>query len=337
MAQVYLARIPELNNDYRHVMSFPSLSAQSTFLMGRTFLTKTVNFKPDAFLNEIVVQGRYEEISSVDYLFFNVNGKNYCYFVNEVQYNTSDTTKLIVSLDVYMTYQFDFEIISAFVERCHVDRWESVGIPNTTQRQDNNLNGEIVLKKVTDLDVSTSDGTYIYATSTPIGVMGGSGGGGNGEGVLPPIESTGNVVASNGDKYSYPTNGTITAITPTYPNSNESHYGIDIANNEGTPIRSPYNGEVSRKVDGNTGYGKFVVIKMDNQGNGTSYHLFGHMNQFHSISVGDRVEKGSIIGYMGSTGNSTGNHVHWEISANGTFNTPNYINPSIYAKVGDKV
>lgn len=333
MAQVYLAKIPELNNDYRHVMSFPSLSSQSTFLMGRTFLTKTVNFKLDGFLDEIVIQGRYEDIRTVDYLYFNVSGKNYCYFVNEVQYNTQDTTKLIVELDVWMTYQFDIEMVSAFVERCHVDRWETNGIPNTAQLQDNNLNGEVVLKKVIDLGVSTTNGTYVYATSTPIGVMGGSGGGDGGDGG----ENTGDVLASNGDKYIYPTTGTITAITPTYPNSTTAHYGIDIANNEGTPIKAPYHGTVTRIVDGATGYGKYITIKVSSQGNGDTYHLFGHMSAFSDLSVGSSVNQGDVIGFMGTTGNSTGNHVHWEISPNGTFNTSNFINPSTQAKVGDTV
>ena len=330
MAQIYLAKISELNNDYRHVMSFPTLNAQSTFLMGRTFLTKSANFKTDAFLSEIVIQGRFEDVRGTDYLFFNVSGKNYCYFVNEVQYHTNDTTKLIVELDVWMTYQFDFEIVSAFVERCHVDRWESNGIPNTSHRQDNNLNGEVVLKKVIDLNVPTTDGSYIYATSTPIGVMGGSGGG---SGEVP----SGDNVASNGDVYLYPAKGTISAITPTYPNSSVAHYGIDIANAEGTLIKAPYHGTVTRIVDGTTGYGKYIVVKMFNQGNGETYHLFGHLSAFADLSVGSSVNQGDVIGFMGSTGNSSGNHVHWEISPNGTFNTSNYINPNVDAKVGDVV
>ena len=85
------------------------------------------------------------------------------------------------------------------------------------------------------------------------------------------------------------------------------HGGIDIAAEENTPVPSPVSGTVS---DAGTeeGYGNYVQVQ-DKNGN---YHMFGHLNQ-HSVSTGDSVNKGSIVGLEGSTGHSTGPHVHYQI------------------------
>ncbi len=96
------------------------------------------------------------------------------------------------------------------------------------------------------------------------------------------------------------------------------HTGVDWAAPLGTPIYASGNGVVE-KVGWESGYGKYVRIRHAN-GYETAY---GHMTAFaRSTQAGTRVRQGQVIGYVGSTGLSTGPHVHYEILVNGRFVDP---------------
>ena len=98
------------------------------------------------------------------------------------------------------------------------------------------------------------------------------------------------------------------------------HNGVDLANSKGTPIRAARSGKVTVATYGGT-YGYYVTI---NHGDGYS-SLYAHMTHY-VVSKGDTVSKGQVIGYMGSTGRSTGPHLHFSIFYNGsTVNPMNYI------------
>ena len=89
------------------------------------------------------------------------------------------------------------------------------------------------------------------------------------------------------------------------------HQGIDIANSSGTHIKAAANGIVT--FSGNrSGYGKVIIIN-----HGYGYETLYAHNQKLLVSVGDKVEKGQTIGKMGSTGRSTGPHLHFEIHTDG--------------------
>jgi murein DD-endopeptidase MepM/ murein hydrolase activator NlpD len=100
-------------------------------------------------------------------------------------------------------------------------------------------------------------------------------------------------------------------IDPVYKTS-KFHAGLDFAAPIGTPIYATANGTV--EIAGNTGngYGNHVVI---NNGYGYST-LFGHMFKV-KCRPGQKVKRGEIIGYVGSTGKSTGPHCHYEVHRNG--------------------
>lgn len=96
------------------------------------------------------------------------------------------------------------------------------------------------------------------------------------------------------------------------------HSGVDLASRTGTPIYASGDGVVER-AQWVSGYGKFVELKHVN-GYETGY---GHMSRIaNGMKPGARVRQGQIIGYVGSTGNSTGPHLHFEIKVNGRFVDP---------------
>ena len=98
------------------------------------------------------------------------------------------------------------------------------------------------------------------------------------------------------------------------------HNGVDLANDQGTPIYAARSGKVTVATYGGT-YGYYVTI---NHGDGYS-SLYAHMTHYR-VSKGQTVKKGQLIGYMGSTGRSTGPHLHFSIFYNGsTVNPMNYI------------
>jgi murein DD-endopeptidase MepM/ murein hydrolase activator NlpD len=97
------------------------------------------------------------------------------------------------------------------------------------------------------------------------------------------------------------------------------HAGLDFAAPQGTPIYATANGTVT--VAGNTGngYGNHVVI---NHGYGYET-LYGHMVKVKA-RVGQQIKRGEVIGYVGSTGKSTGPHCHYEVHKNGQKIDPVY-------------
>ena len=94
------------------------------------------------------------------------------------------------------------------------------------------------------------------------------------------------------------------------------HPGIDIANDYGTPINATADGYVVYS-GWYSGYGNMIQI---DHGNGI-VTIYGHNSQ-NLVKVGDFVQKGGMIAYMGSTGYSTGSHCHYEVRVNGTAVNP---------------
>ncbi len=96
------------------------------------------------------------------------------------------------------------------------------------------------------------------------------------------------------------------------------HTGVDWAAPYGTPIFASGNGVVE-KAEREGGYGNYIRLKHAN-GYETAY---GHMSAFaKGMAPGKRVRQGQVIGFIGSTGMSTGAHVHYEILVNGRFVDP---------------
>jgi LysM repeat protein len=129
-------------------------------------------------------------------------------------------------------------------------------------------------------------------------------------------DRTSSAVIPTGGKMAWPTTGY--RITQYY---SWRHTGLDIADKIGTPIYAADSGTVQTVGYNRGGYGNQIVI---NHGGGKQTR-YAHLSAF-DVRVGQKVNKGQYIGAMGSTGRSTGPHLHFEVIINGSrYNPLNYI------------
>ena len=101
------------------------------------------------------------------------------------------------------------------------------------------------------------------------------------------------------------------------------HKGVDLAGPTGTPIRAAADGIVSR-ADWFSSYGLYISLEHG----GSMQTRYGHMSRLN-VAAGQRVRKGDVIGYVGSTGRSTGPHLHYEVRIAGAA-----VNPVPYMQAG---
>lgn len=144
------------------------------------------------------------------------------------------------------------------------------------------------------------------------------------------VEGTDSVQVFIKENFMPPLQGTITSNfgerTSPIDGKDEIHNGIDISCAVNTDVAASYGGTV-KEVGENADYGKYIIIDHNN-GIETRYN---HLNSF-LVDQGVKVEKGDIIGKSGNTGKSTGPHLHFSLSINGT-----YENPQDYISFNGKV
>ncbi len=131
--------------------------------------------------------------------------------------------------------------------------------------------------------------------------------------IAPSIIKGSNVARIGTGHFIWPTTGRITQ------GFSRRHNGIDIATSRGTPLRASDTGEVIWAGWRTDGLGYAVIIDHHNG----YVTVYGHQMRQPSVRVGQYVARGQVIGYVGSTGHSTGPHVHFIIR------TPDhrYLNP----------
>jgi murein DD-endopeptidase MepM/ murein hydrolase activator NlpD len=123
------------------------------------------------------------------------------------------------------------------------------------------------------------------------------------------------LVAGGTGQFIWPANGTITQYPVWY------HLALDIANSSSPAITAADTGTIVLRECLKWGYGCHIII---DHGNGYQT-LYAHMQAFY-VSLGDKVNRGQSIGQMGSTGRSTGTHLHFEVRKNGVTQNPlNYL------------
>lgn len=95
------------------------------------------------------------------------------------------------------------------------------------------------------------------------------------------------------------------------------HAGMDFSARTGTPIFATGDGVVARADNNASGYGNHIVIR-----HGFGYEtLYGHLSKY-KVRPGQRVKRGDVIGYVGSTGRSEAPHLHYEVHKNGQVVNP---------------
>jgi len=109
-------------------------------------------------------------------------------------------------------------------------------------------------------------------------------------------------------------------IHPIYK-TQEFHPGLDFPSNQGTPVYATGNGKVEFASVDNSGYGLHIIVN-----HGFGYQtLYGHLSKI-AVRLGEKVKRGQLIGYVGSTGLSTAPHLHYEVIKNNEKVNPiNYI------------
>lgn len=140
--------------------------------------------------------------------------------------------------------------------------------------------------------------------------------------VKPAYTGTNNsstYIASLGISFVEPVQGMLTSGFGVRRRDN--HKGLDISNSMGTPIRAAAAGTVTYAQYNSGGYGNLVIIS---HGNGVQTY-YGHCSKLY-VTQGQTVSQGEVISAMGSTGISTGSHLHWEVRINGVAQNPrNYL------------
>lgn len=176
------------------------------------------------------------------------------------------------------------------------------------------------------------------------GGSGSSGGGGSDSGSSGGSSSSGSETPAppaSSAKFIWPTPNYagLKYITSYFGNRNDpftgelkGHGAIDIsgAGIYRTPIVAAESGTVVKAASGNTGYGNHVIIDhgVDSSDGNRYYTLYGHCSSL-AVSVGQTVSQGQVIGYVGSTGYSTGPHLHFEVRK-GANNSASRVNPLLY-------
>lgn len=134
--------------------------------------------------------------------------------------------------------------------------------------------------------------------------------------IAPLPYSMTQLAAGGSGQFSWPTVGVITQYPIWY------HMAFDIANPSNPPVTAAGEGTVILAEYLTYGYGRHVII---DHGNGLST-LYGHLIEIY-VKNGEHVSRGQVIGKMGSTGRSTGTHLHFEVRRNGT-----PVNPASFLK-----
>ena len=265
-------------------------------------------------INDYMMQGNRENIGFVDIYVIPE------YDLRLVRRNTEVNDEAILAMvkDSGTTYYRYYAIILNNEVQSHVsDRETAEAVIEELRRRGSANISNIAYTQVTSPEMKEfSESETIVASLfvAPRPVTTAVGGAGN---VSRP--ATSNSVPNIGMSFIRPTSGTVTSRFG--PRRGGFHTGLDIAAPMGTPIFAAASGTVTRSGPSGGGYGTLVLI---DHGNGVQT-LYAHASRVY-VSPGQTVAQGQRIAAVGSTGNSTGPHLHFEIRVNGTaVNPQNFI------------
>lgn len=166
---VVLCNIPELSLDYSNTWLFDSKNQQYEY-----FWSKRTNvFNNYTYLrkeNAIQVGINIDDIHSSTYLFYkNKDGKYFYCFIVDKEYINEKVTKIYITTDIIQTYQFDFTLKPSYVERMHVPRWTSSGMPTNEIEPEGLEYGDNIELGNGIRMIKRHNNAYIVVTSSPLG------------------------------------------------------------------------------------------------------------------------------------------------------------------------
>lgn len=181
MVEVKIVQEQDLTSDMMHVFTWKNKAQRDAYFDKKKALKHMAKFQPTPNLTSLNVDLTLEDVGNYDYLYFEHKNNRYYYFIENKVFKTEKVTTLMLTLDFWTTYQFDVELNSAFVERCHQDRWKSINesnnviqkyIPNKFVDFEGMNPGEYKLTHT--LNVCDMSDTVIYTSSIPVGYIGAS-------------------------------------------------------------------------------------------------------------------------------------------------------------------
>lgn len=169
-----ICKVPELNRDYQNTIDFENVANQKSYFLNKRYTIVTGNYIIDSSRTSYIVEKSIENIQNCDYLYIynDIEDKYYYYFILGMEYKTKTTTIIYVELDVFQTFLFDFNVMSSFVDRCHVKRWLDDGTPNKNEivPEDLQLTAHVIMNRKQVYSYSDK-GAYIITSTEPLGVV----------------------------------------------------------------------------------------------------------------------------------------------------------------------
>ena len=180
MTKIHLCQVPHLSNNYDHVLDFSHAMQRRNYFESHCQQVVEQNCQFSSGLTELSVNV-VDGIGKYNYLFLEGNNADddLFFFINgEKPQSPRNITMFYIELDVFTTYWLKCTVKSAFVDRMHVDRWDNDDFPTREIEPEPIQTGYHTIKSKSPIH-KTTEGVYIYITSSPLGDIKSDGTGGD--------------------------------------------------------------------------------------------------------------------------------------------------------------
>ena len=150
---------------YDHALLFQNKESRDAYYNSKVVKQYELSFHYDDLLNDISIPANIKEFKNINYLFFD----DKFFFIADKIIVNDNITKLILNLDVLQTYLYDCIFYPSFVERCHVPRVQSNGLPTNEVVAEGLSIGDYIQKESEIICQLSS--SCVLSTSTPLGYM----------------------------------------------------------------------------------------------------------------------------------------------------------------------
>lgn len=199
MVQVFFYSLPYVDPSNQHVFNFKNKNNQVNYFNRWVKHIGNFNMKIEPLRSTMVVNKPYSWFieNNINYVSsFDSSGKNIYYFINDFEYSSEHSTRVILLIDVFQTYMFDYEILESFVDRCHVNRWDD-DIPTKEYESEDINYGENILVEYED--IYQMNNGVVFASTVPLGQLQTSSNGGTENGTCGDWQN--GVMSSNGFRF----------------------------------------------------------------------------------------------------------------------------------------